>query len=58
MLEAILACVLTLTFSALAAASITSMVFSIIEDRKQAKRNEEREKRDIEYHEKRMNDFK
>jgi len=58
MLEAILACVLTLTFSALAAVSITSMVFSIIEDRKQAKRNEEREKRDIEYHEKRMNDFK
>lgn len=58
MLEAILACVLTLAFSALAAASITSMVFSIIEDRKQAKRNEEREKRDIEYHEKRMNDFK
>ena len=46
MLEAILACVLTLTFSALAATSITSMVFSIIEDRKQAKRNEEREKRD------------
>ena len=58
MLETILACVLTLAFSALAAASITSMVFSIIEDRKQAKRNEEREKRDIEYHEKRMNDFK
>ena len=58
MLEAILACVLTLTFSALAAVSITSMVFSIIEDRKQAKRNEEREKREIEYHEKRMNDFK
>ena len=58
MLETILACVLTLTFSALAAVSITSMVFSIIEDRKQAKRNEEREKRDIEYHEKRMNDFK
>ena len=58
MLEAILACVLTLTFSALAAVSITSMVFSIIEDHKQAKRNEEREKRDIEYHEKRMNDFK
>lgn len=58
MLEAILACVLTLTFSALAAVSITSMVFSIIEDRKQAKRNEEREKRDIEYHEKCMNDFK
>ena len=58
MLEAILACVLTLTFSALAAVSITSIVFSIIEDRKQAKRNEEREKRDIEYHEKRMNDFK
>lgn len=58
MLEAILACVLTFTFSALASVSITSMVFSIIEDRKQAKRNEEREKRDIEYHEKRMNDFK
>ena len=58
MLEAILACVLTLTFSALAATSITSMVFSIIEDRKQAKRNEEREQRDIEYHEKRMSDFK
>ena len=31
---------------------------TIIEDRKQAKRNEDRELRDIEYHEKRMKDFK
>jgi hypothetical protein len=58
MLDAILACTLTFIFAALAATFITSMVFSIVEDRKQAKRNEARELRDIEYHEKRMNDFK
>ena len=58
MLDAIIACTLTFIFAALAATFITSMVFSIVEDRKQAKRNEAREIRDIEYHEKRMNDFK
>ena len=52
------ACTLTFIFAALAATFITSMVFSILENRKQAKRNEARKPRDIEYHEKRMDDFK
>lgn len=58
MMETILSCIVIFIFAALAATFITSMVFTMIEDRKQAKRNEARELRDIEYHEKRMNDFK
>lgn len=58
MTATILSCIVTFIFAALAATFITSMVFTMIEDRKQAKRNEARELRDIEYHEKRMNDFK
>ena len=58
MMETILSCIVICIFAALASTFITSMVFTMIEDRKQAKRNEARELRDIEYHEKRMNDFK
>ena len=58
MAATILSCIVTFIFAALAATFITSMVFTMIEDRKQAQRNEARELRDIEYHEKRMNDFK
>jgi hypothetical protein len=45
-------------FSVLCATFIVNMILTIIEERKQAKRNESRELRDIEYHEKRMKDYK
>ena len=58
MLATIFTCILMFLFSVLCATFIVSAIFNIIEDRKQAKRNEAREIRDIEYHEKRMNDYK
>lgn len=58
MLTAVLACILLFVFSVLCTTLTVSMIMSIIEDRKQAKRNQDRELRDIEYHEKRMKDFK
>ena len=58
MLSTILACILSFVLTALLTTFTISMIFSIIEDRKQAKRNEDLELRDIEYHEKRMKDFK
>jgi len=58
MLETILVCVLSTVFAAIGTASTISIICTIIEDRKQSKRNEARELRDIEYHEKRMRDFK
>ena len=58
MLATIFTCILMFLFSALCATFIVSAIFNIIEDRKQAKRNEARELREIEYHEKRMNDYK
>ena len=58
MLSTILACILFFALTALLTTFTISMIFTIIEDRKQAKRNEDRELRDIEYHEKRMKDFK
>jgi len=45
-------------YSALCVTFLVSMVQSIRSDRKRAKRDEERESRDKEYHEKRMRDFK
>lgn len=45
-------------YSALCVTFLISMVQSIRSDRKRAKRDEEREARDKEYHEKRMRDFK
>lgn len=45
-------------YSALCVTFLVSMVQSIRSDRKRAKRDEEREARDKEYHEKRMRDFK
>jgi MFS superfamily sulfate permease-like transporter len=45
-------------YSALCVTFLISMVHSIRSDRKRAKRDEEREARDKEYHEKRMRDFK
>lgn len=58
MLEAVLACILTAVFSLLGIALIVNMTFAGIEERKQAKRNEAREQREIEYHEKRMKEFR
>ena len=58
MLEIILCCTLTGVFSFLGITAAVNMIFAGIEERKQAKRNEARELRDIEYHEKRMRDFK
>ena len=58
MLDIILTCVLATVFSAIGITSTITMIFSRVEDRKQAKRNEARELREIEYHEKRMKDFK
>lgn len=58
MLTTVLACILLFVFSVLCTTLTVSMIMSIIEDRKQAKRNQDRELRDIEYHEKRMKDFK
>jgi len=45
-------------YSALCVTFLISMIQSIGSDRKRAKRDEEREARDKEYHEKRMRDFK
>ena len=45
-------------YSALCVTFLISMIQSIRNDRKRAKRDEEREARDREYHEKRMRDFK
>jgi len=45
-------------YSALCVAFLISMIQSIRGDCKRAKRDEEREARDKEYHEKRMRDFK
>lgn len=58
MLDIILTCVLATVFSAIGIISTITMIFSLVEYRKQAKRNEARELRGIEYHEKRMKDFK
>lgn len=58
MLDIILTCVLATVFSAIGIIFTITMIFSLVEYRKQAKRNEARELRDIEYHEKRMKDFK
>ena len=45
-------------YSALCVTFLISMIQSIGSDRKRARRDEEREARDKEYHEKRMRDFK
>lgn len=45
-------------YSVLCVTFLISMIQSILGDRKRAKRDEEREVRDREYHEKRMRDFK
>lgn len=45
-------------YSALCVTLLISMIQSIRGDRKRAKRDEERDARDKEYHEKRMRDFK
>lgn len=58
MIETVFACILMFFFSVLCTILAVNMTLSIIEDRKQAKRNEARELREIEYHEKRMNDYK
>ena len=58
MLLTVFYCILLTLFSALCVMLIINMTFTLIEERKQAKRNEARELRDLEYHEKRMKDFK
>lgn len=58
MLSTKFACILSTLYSALCVMLIISMTFTLIEGRKQAKRNAERELRDIEYHKKRMKDLK
>lgn len=45
-------------YSALGVTFLISMIQSILSDRKRAKRDEEREARDREYHEMRMRGFK
>lgn len=45
-------------FSLLCVTLLITMVLNVYDDRKRAKRDEEREARDKEYHEKRMKDFK
>ena len=58
MLLTVFSCILLTLFSVLCVMLVINMTFTLIEERKQAKRNESRELRDIEYHEKRMKDFK
>ena len=58
MLLTVFSCILLTLFSVLCVMLVINMTFTLIEERKQAKRNEARELRDIEYHEKRMKDFK
>lgn len=58
MLSTVFAYILMILYSALCVMLIISMTFTLIEGRKQAKRNEARELRDIEYHEKRMKALK
>ncbi len=45
-------------FSVLCVTLLITMILNVYDDRKRAKRDEEREARDKEYHEKRMRDFK
>ena len=45
-------------FSLLCVTLLITMILNVYDDRKRAKRDEEREARDKEYHEKRMQDFK
>lgn len=58
MLSTVFAYILMILFSALCVMLIINMTFTLIEECKQAKRNEARELRDIEYHKKRMKDLK
>lgn len=58
MVSTVFSCILMFLFSVLCATFTVSMIFTILEERKQAKRNEARELREIEYHEKRMNEYK
>ena len=58
MVSTVFGCILMFLFSILCATFTVSMVFTILEEREQAKRNKARELREIEYHEKRMNDYK
>lgn len=54
----ILVNILLALYSVLCVTFLISMIQSIRGDRKRAKRDEERETHDKEYHEKRMRDFK
>ena len=54
----ILVNILLALYSVLCVTFLISMIQSLQGDRKRAKRDEEREARDREYHEKRMRDFK
>lgn len=54
----VLCCVLLCVFILLNLGFLVRLVLDTIDDRKDAKRKEAQEQRDIEYHKKRMNDFR
>ena len=60
-MENIMYALLTVCVGSFALISVTSLiatVFNLVEDRKRAKREAEREARDIEYHELRMQELR
>lgn len=54
----VLCCILFSVFIILNLGFFVRLVLDTINDRKDAKRKEAQEQRDIEYHKKRMNDFR
>ena len=56
--QAILVIVLFAVWSCISISFLITLIQSLLYDRRREKREVEKDKRDLEYHEKRMNDFK
>lgn len=56
--QAILVIVLFAIWSCISISFLITSIQSLLYDRRREKREVEKDKRDLEYHEKRMNDFK
>lgn len=56
--QAILVIVLLVVWSCISISFLITSIQSLLYDRRREKREAERDKRELEYHEKRMNDYK
>lgn len=56
--QAILVIVLLAVWSCISISFLITLIQSLLYDRRREKREIEKDKRDLEYHEKRMNDYK